>query len=238
MTSVKKGSYKKKTMKNKRSMHKKQFYNMKGCSYLNCQNKLKGGSSSHISPALYPLPVNINGTNPLYPNTGPLFLPNGVGFVNAQPQKGGQRGGCGCGIMSGGNKKTQICYIKHRKNNTCKKRHMQKGGNSLPGSAWTSNPSTWPGVSGMGNYLELNRLPIDLQTSIINTGANPPYSIGGSKKQKKIIQRGGLGDFGQEIILNNVNAGSNMLTNGYRGLMGEQAAVSPYPWVQPKLTIN
>lgn len=84
--------------------------------------KCPPGTSSQNQPGLGIVTTsNVNGANPLYPNTGPPF--NGFNFLNPITN---QRGGnCGCGIngplMSGGRNKK-----KHSSNCNCPKCSKKK----------------------------------------------------------------------------------------------------------------
>jgi len=135
---------------------------------------------------------NVNGANPLYPNTGPPL--NGFNFLNPLNQ---QRGGsCGCGglpFMSGGAPSHKSG--KHRtgcKCSTCKmntKSMMSGGGgcttgnngipypNGLVGSPYV-NSSNLPGangISGDANYYSNNTYNNDVSRQMIDVGANPPF---------------------------------------------------------------
>ena len=196
--------------------------------------------------------VNINAA---YPNTGPA--PGGFNFLNPQGlQHGGgcgdgmcplaqSGGGCGCGLMKGGAQDggcgDSTCaapgYMvggkKHRqgcKCSKCKSKMMKGGAAGFVGSAWTSSPSTWPGVNGSGNYLKLNEYNVDPQTALIATGANPPFSVGGGKRRSRKQKGGALSNFlGQDLI----NLGRQFqfgLGSAYNTLTGYAAPVSPLPW--------
>lgn len=196
---------------------------------------------------------NINAADKTVPNTGPA--PGGFNFLNPQ---GMQRGGdCGAGMCSaaqaGGTCSTcspALGYMvggkKHRFGCKCsqcksKKSKMQKGGNpgipypnGLTGSPWTPATSGWPGVNGVQgdrNFLAHNDYKVDPQTALIATGANPPFSVGGGKRKKNRMQRGGaLSNFlGQDLI----NLGRQVqfgLGSAYNALSGFSAPVSPLPW--------
>jgi len=194
---------------------------------------------------------NMNAVDKVLPNTGPA--PGGFNFLNPQ---GMQRGGdCGTGMcMAGGTYSQNMGYMvggkKHRSGCKCSKckqmggmkmGEMQMGGNAgipypngLTGSPWTPATSGWPGVNGIQgdrNFLALNEYKVDPQTAMIATGANPPFSVGGSKRTKKHRQRGGaLSNFlGQDLI----NLGRQFqfgLGSAYNALSGYAAPVSPLPW--------
>ena len=165
---------------------------------------------------------NVNGANPLYPNTGPPL--NGFNFLNPLNQ---QRGGsCGCGglpFMSGGGAPNHNSG-KHRngcKCSTCKmntKSMMSGGGgcttgnngipypNGLVGAPYV-NSSNLPGANGIpgdANYYSNNTYNNDVSRQMINEGANPPFlgflGLKGGRKHRRIHtqtkkyrkQRGGV----------------------------------------------
>lgn len=191
---------------------------------------------------------NVNGANPLYPNTGPPI--NGFNFLNPVNQQRG--GGCGCGLpfMNGGSKKNKHKNRhshKHRegcKCSTCKmkmKSMMTGGGgcntgnngipypNGLVGAPYV-NSSNLPGANGIpgdANYYSNNTYNNDVSRQMIDVGANPPFL--GFKGGKK--QRGGtLSNFiGQDLI----NLG-RQITYGagsaFNALNGYPAPTNPLPW--------
>jgi len=140
---------------------------------------------------------NVNGANPLYPNTGPPL--NGFNFLNPLNQ---QRGGsCGCGglpFMSGGgggggassynsNKHREACKCSTCKMNT--KSMMSGGGgcttgnngipypNGLVGAPYV-NSSNLPGANGIpgdANYYSNNTYNNDVSRQMVDVGANPPF---------------------------------------------------------------
>jgi hypothetical protein len=170
----------------------------------------KGGYKSENG--LFPEPSNlavvttsnVNGANPLYPNTGPPF--NGFNFLNpVNQQRGGgcgcgavplmSGGGCGCGglpFMSGGVKNRS--HNKHRlgcKCSTCKMnvKSMNGGGgcttgnngipypNGLVGKPYV-NSSNLPGANGIpgdANYYSNNTYNNDVSRQMIDVGANSPF---------------------------------------------------------------
>ena len=220
----------------------------------------KGGYKSEN--ALFPEPSNlavvttsnVNGANPLYPNTGPPI--GGFNFLNPLNQQRG--GGCGCGLpfMSGGSKSNQ----KHReacKCSSCKlnKKSMMNGGggcstsnngipypNGLVGAPFV-NSSNLPGANGIpgdANYYSNNTYNNDVSRQMVNVGANPPFLglKGGSKYKKRSShsrknrkQCGGtLTNFlGQDLI----NLG-RQLTYGagsaFNALNGYHSSNNPLPW--------
>jgi hypothetical protein len=201
----------------------------------------KGGSE--LTPSLA-IPVNTNAADKSLPNTGPLSL-GGLGTPFLNPQ-GAQRGGnCGCGmpLLSGGGSCGPLCMSggsSHRvgcKCSSCKMR--MKGGNKgipypdgLVGSPMTSQPSGWPGVDGVQggrNYIAPNNYHTDVQTAMISTGAQPPFSIGGSKKSRK--QKGGtMSNFMTQDLVNlgrQINFG---LGSAYNALAGYAPPTNPLPW--------
>lgn len=203
----------------------------------------KGGSScstntNNLSNLAYP--QNINGANPSYPSSGPPST--GFNFLNPQGNQhgGSQKGGnCGCGmpLMSGGSSHRVGC-----KCSNCKtKKRGGSGNNGIPypdglvGSPWTPSVSGWPGVKGVdgdSNYLAYNNYPTDVQTSIINTGANRPFSIGGGKKsRKRKAQKGGtLSNFLTQDLINLGRQFQFGLGSAYNAVSGYSAPASPLPW--------
>ena len=192
----------------------------------------KGGA-----PPPHPMPVNTNGMNKTMPSTGPSTIVPATPFLNPQ---GMQRGGCGplcaLGFMVGGKKHRTDC-----KCSECKmRRNNQSGGNvgipypnGLVGSAWTPSTGGWPGVDGVQggrNFLTPNTFPTDVQTSMISTGANPPFSVGG-KKTKKRGQRGGtLSNFMSQDLINLGRQFQFGLGSAYNALSGYSSPVNPMPW--------
>lgn len=204
----------------------------------------KGGSE--LTPSLA-IPVNTNAADKSLPNTGPLSL-GGIGTPFLNPQ-GAQRGGnCGCGmplLIGGGCGPSCMVGGKHHrvgcKCSSCKMKggEVLKGGNKgipypdgLVGSPMTSQPSGWPGVDGVQggrNYIAPNNYHTDVQTAMISTGAQPPFSIGGSRKSRK--QKGGtLSNFMAQDLINlgrQINFG---LGSAYNALAGYSAPTNPLPW--------
>jgi hypothetical protein len=209
----------------------------------------KGGSSCGNSISANNLaPVNTNGANPANPSTGPL--PGGFNFLNSQSKTGG---GCGCGLQMGGGCGMGTCpYMTqnggaHRMGcrcSTCKK--TQKGGmmgnngaypDGLVGSPWTPKESGWPGVDGISgdrNYLGYNTYePNDVSRQMINTQAQPPFSVGGrrkTRKGRKGLKGGAFSNFlGQDLV----NLGRQIqygVGSAYNGLAGYSSPVNPLPW--------
>jgi hypothetical protein len=216
----------------------------------------KGGYKS--DNALFPEPSNlavttsnVNGANPLYPNTGPQ-LNGGFNFLNPLNQ---QRGGCGCGLpfMNGGASKRKHGNKNHRvgcRCSTCKMTLMKGGGgcqasnngilypNGLVGSPYV-NSSNLPGANGIpgdANYYSNNTYNNDVSRQMINVGANPPFLglKGGAKKKytlKSRKQRGGTmtNYFGQDLI----NLGRQIghgVGSAFNALNGYPASPNPLPW--------
>ena len=157
--------------------------------------------------------------------------------------KGGKNGGCGplcaLGFMVGGKKHRMAC-----KCSSCKmKRKSQYGGNpgypipnGLAGAPWVGGEiSTWPGVAGVqggNNYFADNLYNRgDPQTSMISTGANPPFSIGGRRTRRRKGQKGG--GFSNLLAQDFVNLGRQFqygLGSTYNALQGYAAPSNPLPW--------
>ena len=214
-----------------------------------------GGSScsSSQNSSIYNLayPQNIDGANPIYPSTGPPSM--GFNFLNPQgSQHGGKQtgGNCGCGSVQQIGGACSTCTMgflsggAHRVGCKCSACKMKmKGGsgnngipypNGLVGNAWTPSVSGWPGFSGVdgdNNYLALNTYPTDVQTSIINTGANRPFSIGGGKKTRRRCQKGGT--FSNLISQDLINLGRQFqfgLGSAYNAVAGYASPTNPLPW--------
>jgi hypothetical protein len=195
------------------------------------------------------LPVNTNGVNKTIPSTGPATIVPATPFLNSQTQRGGTCGTCGVPFMKGGKKRKggcgPLCAVgfmvggtKHRvgcKCSTCKLK--QSGGNpgipypnGLVGAPWTPSPSGWPGVDGVQggrNYLAPNNYQTDVQTSIISTGANPPFSVGGKRRKQK---GGTLSNFISQDFINLGRQFQFGLGSAYNALSGYSAPASPLPW--------
>lgn len=192
---------------------------------------------------------NINAIDKSIPNTGPPSI--GYNFLNPQGQQSG--GGCGCGLplMSGGNcgpscsASFMLGGKKHRiscKCSICKNKKGQNGGNDgIPypngnvGSSWTKEVTGWPGVDGIPgnrNYLPQNIFETDVQTAMISSGANPPFSIGGkNKKRHTKKQRGGnLSNFIAQDLINLGRQFQFGFGSAYNTLTGYAAPINPMPW--------
>lgn len=266
-------------MVKKNSKKHQQFYKMKGCSktrknhlggssdaplaytgknninYVPNPNLAYTGKNSFFGGSSSGLPQNINGKNPIYPNTGPAQPSSGTVFNTVMPQKGGScslcnaslmtGGGCGCGLfgMRGGkNKGFTIRGVNHRylcKCSECKirrKKHSMKGGNpgtvyagGLTGAPYGPNQLPGSGISGDYNHYSLNTYSNgDPQTSMVNLGANRPFlnMKAGKKKQKG----GTLSNFiGQDLI----NLGRQFqfgIGSAYNALAGYASPTNPMPW--------
>jgi hypothetical protein len=187
---------------------------------------------------------NVNGENPLYPNTGPPY--NGFNFLNPiTNQRGGDCGCGGTGIMTGGNKGSHRVGCKC---STCKNSNatMSGGGgcstsnngipypNGLVGKPFV-NPTNLPGatqIPGDANYYSLNTYINDISRQMQNIGANPPFLgfKGGKKMKTKKLRGGTLSNFlGQDLI----NLGRQFtygVGSAYNALNGYSAPTNPLPW--------
>ena len=198
------------------------------------------------------MPENTNGMNKTMPSTGPSTIVPATPFLNPQMQRGGcdcglpfmkggmQMGGCGplcaLGFMVGGKKHRANC-----KCSECKmRRNNQSGGNAgipypngLVGSAWTPSTGGWPGVDGVQggrNFLAPNDYKTDIQTSIISTGANPPFSVGGKKRHSRKQKGGTLSNFMTQDLINLGRQFQFGLGSAYNALSGYSSPVNPMPW--------
>jgi len=199
---------------------------------------------------------NVNGANPLYPNTGPPL--NGFNFLNPLNQQSG--GSCGCGglpFMSGGARSTASSH-KHReacKCSTCKMntRSMMSGGggcstgnngipypNGLVGAPYV-NSSNLPGANGIpgdANFYSNNTYNNDISRQMVNVGANPPFlgflglKGGRSKHTKKHRkQRGGTSsNFISQDLLNLGRQLGHGIGTTFNALNGYPGYANPLPW--------
>ena len=210
------------------------IYKMKGCNRKTQRKKYLGGSNMNMNLA-YPsnnVPT-VSNPNYAYPALGAPA--GGFNFLNPQSVI---KGGCGCGLQAGGskNKKGGCC-------GACSTSMLGGTGNNgipypngLGGAPWTPSSSGWPGVDGVvgnRNYLAHNDYKVDPQTAMIDTGANPPFSIGGKKgrKQKGGKQRGGTtSNFISQDLINLGRQFQYGVGSVYNGLLGYSAPVNPLPW--------
>ena len=181
--------------------------------------------------------------NPTIPSSGPN--PTGFNFLNPL---GSQKGGCGCGLPQTGGA-CSLCAMgfmkggSHRIGCKCSKCKMNKRGgsvnngipnpNGLVGNPWTPAISGWPGVNGVdggSNYLAPNNYHTDVQTSIVNTGANPPFSIGGGKKTRRRQKGGTLSNFLTQDLVNLGRQFQFGLGSAYNAVAGYSSPANPLPW--------
>lgn len=202
---------------------------------------------------------NINAADKTIPNTGPLNQGLGTPFLNpitAQrggncncglPMLGGSKSGCGplCGLgcMVGGKRHKVKCDC-----GDCKEIRggVLTGGNpgipypnGLVGAQWTPATTGWPGVDGVQggrNYIAPNEYKTDVQTAMVATGANPPFSIGGRKSVKKNgtrkrSQKGGTAtNFLAQDLINLGRQFNYGVGSAYNALTGYNAPTNPMPW--------
>jgi hypothetical protein len=244
----------------RKNSKRQKLYRMKGCSKSR-KNRSGGSPSNinlaypsnNVPTAPNPfLAYTGKGGSPAnlaYPSTGPS--PNGFNFLNPQ---GSQHGGnCGCGLMNGGGRRRRggmcpTCGLghmvggTHRVNCKCSVCKMKGGSgnngipypNGLVGNSWTPAVGGWPGVDGVSgdrNHLALNTYLDDTQTSMIATGANPPFSVGGKKHARTKKQRGGvLSNFLSQDFINLGRQFQYGVGSAYNALAGYQGPVNPMPW--------
>ena len=154
------------------------IYKMKGCNKKTYRKKYLGGSNPDMNLA-YPSNNVPTVPNPHLAYTGgktdaaayPALGPPSGGFNFLNPtygNKGGssQKGGCGCGLQSGGQRGGSCSTCMSNMGNML----GGAGNNGIPypnglaGSHWTPAPSGWPGVDGVGgnrNYLAPNEYNVD-----------------------------------------------------------------------------
>jgi hypothetical protein len=187
-------------------------------------------------------PANVNGANPLYPNTGPQ--PDGFNFLNPMNQQRG--GGCGCGMpfMSGGGHRSAC------KCSTCKGSSKMNGGgcstsnngtpfpNGLVGAPY-NNPTNLPGANGVvgnANYYANNTYNNDISRQMTNVGANPPFlSLKGGRKGRKgrktrKMRGGNLTNLLGQDLVNLTRQFTHGIGTAYNGLQGYPASPNPLPW--------
>ena len=205
--------------------HSQKMYKMKGCNRTykkrRTVKKYLGGKCGLYQPS--DMPTNMNGSNPLYPSTGPKV--GGFDFLTGNSMKGGSCGSCAMPMMRGGN-----------------------GINPIPaplvGSPWSAN--NWPAskVDSPHNatHFPLNTYTNDVPLQMKATGASPPYSSfkGGRRYKRNKTnktnktnrkQRGGI--YSNFISQDLINLGRQIQTgaiSSYDGLRGVQQPASPLPW--------
>jgi len=96
-------------------------------------------------------------------------------------------------------------------------------GGVLAGGEWTSNASTWPGVSGQntGTHYPMNSYNNDPQLAMIATGAQPPFSVGGGRRRRHKKQLGGG-------LIDSLSYNIGSAFNTFRGL--PQTSPDPIPF--------
>lgn len=203
----------------------------------------KKGGAANLGTSLA-MPINTNASDKTLPNTGPINKGPGTPFLNYQ---GAQRGGtCGASCMNG----FMVGGAKHRTHCRCSdckmmggQENVLMGGNAgipypngLVGSPWSPPSNGLPGVNGVqgdNNYFAPNNYHTDVQTAMISTGAQPPFSIGGRKshKNKKSKQNGGgFTNFMTQDLINlgrQINYGFG---SAYNAIAGYSAPTNPLPW--------
>ena len=109
----------------------------------------------------------------------------------------------------------------------------QRGGaTTFIGSPWSA--TNWPSANNANHYPMNTYKPVDIQLQTKVLGANPPFSKGGrrrNKRTRRASQKGGnlsnsllqdLSNFGRGLSF---SAGS-----AYNTLIGTAAPVNPLPW--------
>ena len=153
------------------------------------------------------------------------------------------KGGCGplcaAGFMVGGEKHRNQCRCSDCKMMGGEEQVLMGGNagipypNGLVGSPWTPSSTGWPGVNGVqgdNNYIAPNNYHTDVQTAMISTGAQPPFSIGGGKNRKSKQKGGNFSNFMTQDLINlgrQINFGFG---SAYNALAGYSAPTNPLPW--------
>ena len=169
----------------------------------------KGGSNMSVIHNEKLHDPDINGfVNPITSQ-----LHKAMNFINPSSS---QKGGCGCGLVGGSSGYP----------------------NGLVGEPTNpGNLNTLPGVDGVSgnrNYLEYNTYKADPQTAMINTSAQPPFSVGGKKSKSRRMHKGGSYPSFSLIPQDLVNLTRNTLhsvNSGYHTLNGTSAPVNPRPFM-------
>ena len=220
------------------------------------------------APLAYTGNTNTNGQNAAYPSSGPPAVSQnwlgsqqkggcGCNLLQGGFQKGGGCGSCGINylVKSGGSRRHRASC----KCSACKNTH-QKGGNGLPygqglpemkdiaypnglaGSPWKPPIPNWPGVNGVSgdhNHLSYNTYaPNDVSRQMVSTGANPPFSVGGSKTKKHRQKGGVLSNFLGQDLTNLGRTFQFNLGSTYNALNGYSAPVNPLPWKDQLVAAN
>jgi hypothetical protein len=199
---------------------------MKGCSK-KCRNKKnKRKTRKHLGGGNLAYPTNnilfqkpplaYTGGNNLYPSTGPA--PRSQSWLNSNMLQGGG-GNNGLPYGEGMPEMRGIQYP-----------------DGLTGQSWGGNLQ-WPGTSSSGgnNHYSLNTYaPHDVSRQMLAAGANPPFSGGGSRKQKqkrKPRQRGGgLSNFLFQDLVNLGRSAQFGVGSTYNTLRGYGPPADPLPW--------
>jgi hypothetical protein len=200
-------------------------------------------------PNTGPPSTGFNFLNPTGPQRGgcgcgiPVMTGGSCPSCSAPLMSGGRKkkGGCGplcaVGFMVGGKRHRLGC-----KCSSCKSKRggNMKGGNpgipypdGLVGKPWTPAIGGWPGVDsvqGGRNYLAPNTYNNDVQTAMISTGANPPFSIGGGKNRSRKQRGGTLSNFLTQDLINLGRQFQFGLGSTYNALAGYSSPVNPMPW--------
>jgi hypothetical protein len=206
--------------------------------YLGGDNALNQAyTGSPITTVANPNMAFLESNSRAYPATDPApIVPS---YMNSQAMSRGGRkgtrrirlrgGGCGCGSpLTGGGYIPALIPA------------MQ--GTPVNGG----DISTWPGVngiaSGAANYphYALNTYePNDVSRQMVATGAQPPFSTGGTRRggrkhRKRTGKRGGgfLSTFVPEYSLNAARGVVHTGANTLDGILGNPAGADPAPWVQ------
>ena len=220
---------------------KQKIYRMKGCSKrckkhkkhksrkhlggnkYSSSNKYSGGGDMNLAytgKPIFSIPnphlaytgkENINGANPLNPNTGPPAASQN--WLGTTIQKGGNGLPYGEGLPL----MKSIPYP-----------------NGLTGGTWGAD-FKWPGTNNVGgdfNHYSENTYNNDVPNQMIATGAQPPFSIGGGRKiRKNKNQKGGaVSNFLFQDLVNVGRQTQFGLGSTYNVLRGYSPPVNPLPW--------
>jgi len=207
---------------------KQKIYKMKGCSK---KNRYGGTTLAYPTNNINFLPnphlayngtggSNIVGSGDVKPNPGPT--PNfGNFFVNPQVI----RGGCGCGLpnLSGGSALYPNGLVGSPINYE----------NSLPGTSIPGNENYYANIG--------SKIALDPTRQMINVGAQPPFTVGGSKRKtrlrhrkhmkgKKVLKGGTLSNFIAQDLINLGRQFQYGVGSAYNAIAGYQTTANPMPW--------
>jgi len=112
--------------------------------------------------------------------------------------------------------------------------NYQSGGSStFVGSPWTA--TNWPSANNANHYPMNTYTPVDIQLQTKVLGANPPFSKGGRRRNKRRTRRASQkgGNLSNSLLQDLSNFGRGLsfsAGSAYNTLIGAAAPVNPLPW--------